>query len=169
MQDNTTYQGYIERCYWNYLRVYTLAETQLLDADLHVTPPRWFYREKVVLPVVDVLDNNAVFDENPDGLQGYGSLVVVPLNQERQTRFSFALPTNVVLEPLQNGQWTYRLYIQKQPGTNAIPVSIQVQLPDGAELLNAQPLGQIADGIWSANLNLHTDIDIMLSWQNHDN
>jgi len=34
------------------------------------------------------------------------------------------------------------------------------------QLLFAQPSGQQSQNIWSAYLNLRTDIDILLTWQN---
>jgi hypothetical protein len=160
-----TYQDYIERCYWNYLRVYTLTESELLGAELNTTPPRWFYRHQVILPLVDVLGNEGAFDENPDGLQGYGTFLVVPLNEEREASFSFALPPEIVLQTEAKDQQSYRLRIQKQPGTKATPVHIEVLLPAGVQLLSAQPTGQQSHNLWTADFKLRTDIDILLIWQ----
>jgi len=143
-----------------------LADSVLMETDLNITPPRWFYRHQVVLPLVDVLDNDGAFDENPDGLQGYGTFLVVPLSEEREASFSFALPPGIVLQAEGKDQQSYRLHIQKQPGTTATPVHIEVLLPEGMQLLFAQPSGQQSQNIWSAYLNLRTDIDILLTWQN---
>ena len=160
-----TYQDYIERCYWNYQRVYTLAESQLLGAQLHLTPPWWFYRGETVLPFADVLDNSGVYDENPQGLQGYGDLLVVPRGEERQTRFEFALPAEIVIDHIGDDQHRYQLHIQKQSGTLAIPVSIQVKLPTGLTLIDQNPKGTLSGDLWSAELNLQRDIDLTLMWK----
>jgi hypothetical protein len=160
-----TYQDSIEHCYWNYLRVYIPIGAQLRDASLHTTPPRWFYRHQVVLPLVDVLNNDGPFDENPPGLQGYGTFLVVPLNDEREIQFAFDLPPEIVLDHMGGDIQSYQLYIQKQPGTFANPVHIEVLLPKAANLLSAVPTGQMTNGLWSADITLRTDIDIELTWE----
>ena len=58
-----------------------------------------------------------------------------------------------------------QLHIQKQPGTIAIPVSIQVLLPANAELVAAVPEGDYDNGIWRAEFDLRTDFDLALTWQ----
>ena len=160
-----TYQDYIERCYWNYQRIYTLAESDLLDAQIHTTPPEWFYRAETIPASVDILDNAGIYDENPEGLQGYGNLLVVPLGEERQTSFTFLLPAERVIQTLGDGQRMYQLHIQKQPGTLATPVSIQVQLPAGAEFVSAQPEGQLSGNLWSVEVALRTDLDLTFIWR----
>lgn len=157
------YDGLIERCYWNYLRVYTLEESKLLDTALHMVPATWFIREEIVPAQVDVLNNDAVVREYPPGLRGFGTMVVIPLSEERQTRFEFALPQRVLQE--QDEFLTYQLHIQKQPGTIANPVAIDVRLPEGAKLISAEPGGTFQAGIWRSDLDLRTDIDIRLVFQ----
>lgn len=162
---DSTYQDYIERCYWNYLRVYTRKEAKLVDAKVYFTPTKWFYRGEYILPSVDILDNSGVYDENPEGLQGYGSLLVLPLDQDRQTRFEFALPEEIVIRSTGDELYRYQLYIQKQPGTVAHPVRVEVNLPAGAILETAKPNGQVDGERWSADLNLRKDLEIILTWQ----
>ncbi|MBC8332258.1 MAG: hypothetical protein H8E28_09785 [Anaerolineae bacterium] len=142
------------------MRVYTLEESELLDTFLHMVPAKWFISEDVVPAQVDVLNNDGVVDENPPGLRAYGSMVVIPSAEERQTMFTFALPQNVVQK--QAEAWVYQLHIQKQPGTIANPVAIDVRLPEGARLISTEPDGIFQNGTWHADLTLRTDIDIKL-------
>lgn len=159
-----TYQDYAERCYWNYLRVYTLTDTELLEATPHALPAKWSYRENAVPPRVDILDNEGIVDENPPGLRGYGTMIVIPLNEERQTGFEFALPAEIILTESSPGTWTYRLYIQKQAGTRAIPLTLQINLPSGVQFVSASLPGNFQDDVWQADLTLRTDIEITLNF-----
>ena len=144
------------------MRVYTLADAELLDAAVHMLPSNWFIREKIVPARVDILDNQGIVDENPAGLQGYGTMLVVPLAEGRTTRFVFDLPAQIVLQSSPNGEWSYQLRVQKQAGTLAVPLVLRVRLPEGTEIVGAPSEGAYQDGLWQADLLLWTDLDITL-------
>ncbi len=156
------YSELINRCYWNYLRVYTLATTQFVAARVHMVPFNWFIREKMVPARVDMLDNQGVVDENPTGLQAYGTMLVVPIGEERTTRFEFSLPAETVLVQRADGAWVYQLRVQKQAGTLGVPLTLHVTLQNGAEFVSAQPEGIFQDGRWQSEIALWTDVDIQL-------
>jgi len=154
----------IARCYWDYVRVYTLTGTELLDATPHYVSRKWMVTGKAVPRRVDVLDNNGTVFENPEGLQAYGTMLVVPLAGELVTHFEFALPPDVV-SPGNEGSWTYHLLVQKQAGTIGVPLSLQVHLPQGAQIRHSFPDGIFQDGVWQAEVALRTDLEISLTWQ----
>ena len=79
----------IDRCYWDYMRVYTREGTTLLDASPQAIPAGWMILEDAVPARVDTLDAE---EEQTSGLQGFGSLLVVPGGQTISTAFQFALP-----------------------------------------------------------------------------
>ena len=62
----------IQDCYWNYLRVYSAKGTFLLDANPQSIPAGWMIQNKSPRTQVDVLD------EKIDGVQGFGTMQVVP-------------------------------------------------------------------------------------------
>lgn len=77
-----------------------------------------------------------------------------------ETGFQFALPPATLAWEEVSGQITYRLRVQKQPGTKAIPISIKVMLPDGAALLS-MPTESVSLGthLWM-DTHLQTDVEL---------
>jgi len=157
-----TYNDLFEHCYWNYLRVYKPAGTQLLDATPHAVPGTWAIRGEDVPARVDILD-----DENINGVQGFGTLLVVPGGTSLETNFGFLLPSRILVTTGKPGLMTYQLRVQKQPGTLAIPLVIRVRLPAGALLINASPEARLVEGDWVFDTDLRTDVEIVLTFQNH--
>ena len=163
--DPGNYAGLINRCYWNYLRVYTLAETGLDDATPHEVPAEWMLSGEAVPPRVDVLDNEGLLHENPPGLQAYGTLLVVPIGEELQTRFEIALPAGV-LQFEEDGEIVrYTLHVQRQSGTLANELSLAVQLPPGAELIASEPVGIYQNGVWLVDTDLRQDVFVDLLYR----
>ncbi len=144
----------INRCYWNYLRVYLLKWVELLEATPHAIPDSWMILNRGVPPRVDVLD------EEVDGVQGFGTLVVVPGGQLVNTSFRFALPARVLSFESGNGQMTYRLKVQKQPGTLAIPIIIRVHLPISASLISIPTDAVVQENNVLFKTDLREDVEI---------
>jgi hypothetical protein len=144
----------IDRCYWNYLRVYTLPDVELLDAQTQAIPAEWTLRGQPVPPQVDVLD------EELEGVRGFGAFEVVPGGESVMIAFHFALPSSVVQPGPFLEQIVYRLKIQKQPGTQATPVVLRVHLPPAADLLTAPPGAQIQGSNILVQLSLVQDVEL---------
>lgn len=159
-----TYQEFTEMCYWDYLRVYTLDQTELTSAEPLAIPGELLMRGQDVPARVDILDNNGTIDEIMNGARAWGTLIVVPVDETRQVNFDFALPVAVLSKESRRETWTYNLHIQKQPGTRGVPASISVQLPPGAEIIEVFPTGEFLDSLWETNLALTTDQDISLTF-----
>lgn len=138
----------IDRCYWDYLRVYTPAGTRLLFADPQNIPADWMIRRRPVNARTDVLD------EEIEGAQAFGLLKVIPGGQTIITNFRFSLPASVISSDRSTDEMIYSLKIQKQPGTVAIPVSITLEFPQGTTF-TAMPL----DAVVNENIvTLQTDL-----------
>ena len=119
----------MDRCYWSYTRVYKQAGTKLLDASPHDIPAKWMLLAQAVPARVDILD------EEIDEVQGFGTLVVVPGGQSLNTGFDFALPAAVVASNEDDPKlYTYRLKVQKQPGTLANPLIVRIHLPNRSQV-----------------------------------
>ncbi|MDZ4763725.1 MAG: DUF4012 domain-containing protein [Chloroflexota bacterium] len=65
------------------------------------------------------------------------SLILVPYNLSERYQLNYT--TSNVVEPF-GTNWRYRLLIQKQPGTRAEPVNVQITLPSGARLIEVSPI-----------------------------
>ncbi len=127
----------INRCYYNYLRVYLPEGTRLLSAQAQAIPAEWMMLGQAVPARVDQLEPEM---EKVPGLQGFGTLMVVPGQKTQGVSFNFALPSARVLKPgPAAGQWTYQLKIQKQAGTRPLPFSLRLHLPSGAQLVSVSP------------------------------
>lgn len=146
----------MERCYWTYLRVYKQSGIELIDSSPHSVPGEWMLLGKAVPARVDLLEEEA------DGVQGFGTLLVVPGGGSLATGFEFALPAAVVSLADETGVYVYRLKVQKQPGTLANPLVIRVHLPSGSkvETVNADALVQ--DGNLLIERDLRTDVYLEL-------
>lgn len=151
------YAELIARCYWDYLRVYLPAASALIDAAPQSIPAEWMIRGEAVPARVDTLDEI-------DGLAAFGTLLVVPLGQTVRTEFRFALPADIVIESANSTEWTYRLRIQKQAGTAAIPITLNIRLPAGAQLTEAIPKGASDQNEWTLETQLTTDLDVSLAY-----
>lgn len=143
----------ITDCYWDYMRVYRPAGTELLDSVAQFIPANWILTYKSVPPRVDILD-----DEEIAGVQAFGTLKIVPGGHSRTTLMKFALPLNIFQLQPQSGQVAYRLRVQKQPGTHNIPILVRVLLPDGA-VVGQIPSGAVMDGsVLTYQTRLRTDL-----------
>lgn len=142
----------MDRCYWAYLRVYKQAGVELLDAAPHEIPAEWMLLGRGVPARVDELD------EEMNGARGFGALIVVPGGQSLNTSFEFNLPSSVISSADAPNQYTYRLKVQKQPGTLSHPLVIRVHLPDRAsvETVNMEALVQGKDLL--IRTDLRTDV-----------
>ena len=144
----------INRCYWDYLRVYTLTDTELLGAAVQTVPEEWTMLRRTVPPQVDILD------EKIDGIRGFGTFKVVPGGESLATNFRFGLPVSVLESLPGTSQMAYRLKIQKQPGTQGVAITVRVHLPNGATIQTV-PLGAVAqDQNILLQVNLVTDLEL---------
>jgi hypothetical protein len=152
------YEGQINHCYLDYLRIYRLDGVQLFNATPHSVPAEMIPGNEAIPAKIDNLT-----DENYPGIIGYGTLLYIPGGESLQTDFIFQLPSSV-LEKKDN-LITYSLHIQKQSGTIAIPVLISIHLPDGAEFRSASLVGKMeGNNTWTTSTNLNQDIYIDFSF-----
>jgi hypothetical protein len=156
--DSNSYQDFVNRCYWDYLRVYGPAGTQLLNATPHAVPG------DAMLDGVGVPARVDTLNEGIPGIQSYGTLLLVPIGANLETDFLFALPAKVLQASADNKTQTYTLHVQKQPGTLAIPISLCVRLPVGADLVKATAGGKFDAGQWCMSGDLNTDIHVTLAF-----
>ena len=143
----------ITACYWSYLRVYTPAGSELLASTPHAIPAAWPLREQAIPARTDLLQ-----DEGIPGVQAFGTLVVVPIQQTIETSFTYQLPAGVLKYDPQNHTWRYQLTVQKQPGTLAQPFIFSLKLPAGAAIVTAPPELRKTGDTWVWETDLHQDL-----------
>jgi hypothetical protein len=143
------YEDYFVGCYWDYLRALVPADSRLIAADTHPTPGAWLFSGAAE-------DGSVAVAPGEGGSFSLETLVVVPMGQQRETTFHYRLPTGTVAH--EGATWRYRLMLQKQPGTDALPIAIRVRLPPQAVLASASPMPVELDGD-SATCALRLDHD----------
>ncbi|MBK9713244.1 MAG: DUF4012 domain-containing protein [Kouleothrix sp.] len=136
-ESTVAYDEWLARCYYDYLRVLVPRGTELTDAAPQRVPGEWMDSG-----VGD--DGTVELSEGDAGTSAIATFLVVPHGESRETSFEYKLPA-AVLARGERG-WRYRLKIQKQAGTDAIPFTINLRLPPGAALVAADPAPDQRDG-----------------------
>lgn len=157
-----SYQGRINHCLWDYLRVYALESTQLVDATPHVVPPKWMITGKLVMPKIDVVY------EYLEKIRTWGTFFVVPVGEIVETSFEYTLASEDILHSSDGGDWSYSLYVKKQPGTLAVPLTLRVHVPSGAEVVSSSHDGTQNGAIWTAVIPLRVDEQISVTFREID-
>jgi hypothetical protein len=150
------YEELINRCYWNYIRVYALGTARLTNASLHDIPADWILTGKPVLGTVDILPGE-------NGTVSFGSLMVVPFSSTDSMYFEYSLPPQAVLTPTGNAT-TYSVHIQKQSGVEAIWMTITIALPPTAQIVISPIEGDWQANSWSYQFSLKEDTDFSLTF-----
>jgi hypothetical protein len=148
----------MDDCYWTYLRIYSPIGSQLVYSTPHEIPKKWPLREKIYPAQTDILD------EKIFGTQVFGTLLVIPKAQTLQTLYSYQLPSMVVSKATDGKTYQYIFKIQKQPGTQDIPLTFHLILPTGM-IINNPPIGfQELQKEWILYINLNKDTQILINF-----
>ncbi len=150
----------LDGCYYDYLRVYAPAGTQLTAATPHAVS-----RAEMVMLDADVPARVDLLDDHIENVTGFGTLLVVPTQGSLATSFDFRLPAPILQPGAQTGDLVYELKIQKQAGTVAVPVTVRVHLPHGSRIQSAsRDFVQDGDNLLF-DLNLRTDIHLRIEFR----
>lgn len=100
-----TYADMIARCYFDYVRVYAPAGSELTAAE-------------------GVAADTVTSRLGERGTQEFAGFFVLPPGQQQQVTFTYRLPAGLTAE-------NYRLVVQRQSGTQPLP--LRLQIGDGAQ------------------------------------
>jgi len=150
----------INECYWSYLRVYSSQGTQLISSGPHGLPAEATMDGIPLSARTDVLGNEGI-----PGVDVFGSLVLIPRGKSISTTFTLALP-EAVLHQDASGVWTYRLTVQKQAGTQSVPLALRVRLPVGAKFISGSPSLVPVDDVYVYNTDLLRDVIMEIRFAN---
>ena len=134
------YEQMMDRCYWNYLRVYVPQGSHLVDATRIPIPGDALYSgdgesgEVMVQPT----------EEGP--WLTFAALDVLPPASTHTRVFTWTLPVGVI--QWDQGEGSYTLRVQKQPGSRNRQLSVRVRVPEGSTLLGTSPEVQGLEGEW---------------------
>ncbi len=151
-----TYQDMMERCYWDYVRVYVPGDSELLAGPTIPLPEgsllARFGPEPPSPPLSPTL--------SVDGWAVWTAFFALEPGAERELVFEYRLPAWVLdYEP--GGLTRYHLDVQKQPGTGAVPFTLEVVLPPGAALLRAEPARPSGQPAMVTDLRIDREFEIV--------
>jgi hypothetical protein len=150
----------IDRCYYDYLRVYVPAGTQLVSATPHAVT-----RQEMIMLEQDIPARVDLLNEIIENVTGFGTLLVTPIGQSLNTTFQFKLPTDVLQSGSDANEKIYRLKIQKQAGIVVIPVTLRIHLPANAKISAVTPNGIVDGRNVFFELDLREDIVIEITFR----
>jgi hypothetical protein len=132
-----TYDLMAQDCYWNYLRVYVPEGSKLISAK-------------------GLTETETLAGEN--GYTVFAAFFVVPAAESKTIRFIYQLP--------ESHSDNYELFAQKQAGTDAEPLRVEVVVPELRELQLAEPRPTSQqDGRLVYKLNLRQDRSLLLKFR----
>ncbi len=156
-----TYREMAEGCYWDYLRLYVPEGARLLYGPELTVP-----KGSLLARSSDLGGTPLPIDVGPieAGKNMFGAFFVVPPGETQEEVFLYELPSGVLER--QGSISTYRLLVQKQPGTLAIPLRVTVNLPPGSEVLSARPAASsVGDGKVEFQTDLRVDRQFEISFR----
>jgi len=156
--DVTTYAEFIQRCYWNYWRVYLPAGSALREAQVKAVPGDQLLGGQPWPAAVESYPGEM-------GTQVFAGMLVLPVGEQETIRLAYDLPPQVVSRD-GNGNLHYRLRLQKQAGTGLTRFQIQVRLAPGYAPAGDSPgwqPGEASTWVWSAQLDRDQGIELVLS------
>lgn len=149
-----TYLDMQRRCYWNFFRIYVpRAVTPLSGRTIPVAA------ERLLSQVAE--GGELTVEAGERGTLVFSGIFVLPGDQRSTVEVNYGLPANV-LTAAPDGGWIYRLRVQKQPGTEAIPLEIRITLPNehSIEAGGAWGISGPTTAVWSGRLE--TDLSLEL-------
>lgn len=125
-----TYAQMMERCYWDYLRVYAPFSSTLIDATPHDVPASALLTQRPSPAQVMV-------GPPERGRALFATLFLLRPSETLETRFEYTLPPEVL--QVQGQQIEYKLLVQKQAGTYATPIHVQLRFSEGMTPVKSEP------------------------------
>jgi hypothetical protein len=129
-----TYEEMMEGCYWDYLRVYVPEGAELVQGpDLTLPEGSLRARESGGAGTPLLTEVGPV----EAGGNVFASFFVVAPGERREMVYQYELSESM----LETGGSTtaYTLLVQKQPGTLAVPLRLEVELPPGSVVVSTCP------------------------------
>lgn len=151
------YEQMMDRCLWDYVRIYVPQGARLLDATRIPVPGDALWSGETEPGDVTVRPA----EEGP--LLSLETLLLLPPGTTQTRSFTWELPEDVVA--WQGDEGTYTLRVQKQPGTVGHPLRVRVYLGDGITLLSANPPPVAGDSSLLFQMPLDRDREITVRFR----
>lgn len=125
-----SYLALTDKCYWNYMRVYTPEGSQLNFAPQNLIPgDTWFGG-------YDVEHESQSLSELP-GYTTFDTHFLLPQGQSITNEFQYTLPDSVIHTGEESS--LYRLHLSKQAGVHPYHVQLSITVPPGKTVVDSYP------------------------------
>lgn len=152
-----SYDELISGCYWNYLRVYAPAGSELMDAGRHSAPETAFYNASGWDRPAETIFEHPAFTT-------FSNFLLIPEGESLTTFFTYQLPAGVTVTD--DDLSVYRLKVAKQAGAPDKALTIQVTLPTDAVFVSATPLpASITEDSVTFNADLDRDLQFSVIYR----
>jgi hypothetical protein len=151
----TPYLTLADKCYWNYLRIYTPGGSVLQASSNHTVPGETLFNGRT-------WDGPAQTVAEQPGLTTFANFMLLPQAAELSAMFQYQLPEGGV--ETEGGERVYRLTVFKQPGRRPELLSLLVTLPVGARLLDSSLPAENVDGRFLMTTTLDSNVEIILRY-----
>ena len=155
-----SYYEIADRCYYNFLRIYTPVNSHLADATTHQ------------IPAENLLSGTAWESSSTEinefaNFSTFTNFFMVPRGEEQTTAYHYTLPANII-QQMDNGQFVYNLWLRKQASQNIEPVKVHISLPEGSTLLDAWATQEATikseSNVIEISLDLEADTQISITF-----
>jgi len=148
--EDIAYANMLERCYWDYWRLYIPPGSKITTVKLTPVPAEWLLSGQEWQGPLDT-------ESDLPGFNMAAGLMVLPTFSTQEIELTYDLPSQIVEH--KDGQMHYRLTIFKQFGLNNLPVEIRIQLKDGSQLVEAPEQLRLSDFILNGNFEIIKNIN----------
>ena len=157
--DESRYQAFIDQCYYNYQRILTPANSELINGSPSPVPAAW------LVPGQEWLGETRTV-EQPDPTQTvFDRFIVVRRGTIFLSKIDYTLPPTIVKSHSDLSQ-EYKLTVYKQGGMRSENVRIQVTLPLAAELVSTSPTDASVRGpIVTFDAVISADTDFIITYK----
>jgi hypothetical protein len=151
------YLALADKCYWNYVRVYAPAGSQLIDSSRHEVPGESMFNgvgwDRTGETVVE-----------HDGLSTFANFMLLPRAEGATVYFQYLLPSQIIQSV--DGLNEYRLTIQKQPGLQPETLRVRILLPPNSVIQDVLPVPSlIAGNLVEFDMVLDQNLDIVIRYK----
>ncbi|MGQ9502591.1 MAG: DUF4012 domain-containing protein [Anaerolineae bacterium] len=133
------YAQMMQRCLWNYMRLYLPIEATLVSMPQLIVPAEAVLSKEATNGEVDI-------EPAEGGKQSLGLLFVLPPRESTTLEYHYRLSDGLAAQRVAEDTWRYALLIQKQPGSEGTVVQISVQLPPSGRVVHSVPAPQMLNG-----------------------
>ena len=152
----TSYLEIANQCYFNYLRVYAPANSNLIESSQHTVP------NEILIPNPN-WDHEAQTVQELNDLTTFYNFFMLPWGQTTNVNLNYSLPAQIIKTG--NGLQSYQLFLQKQAGTGTQATKITIELPDNAKIVQIMPKpNQITDTKITYDLQMDRDTLITVDY-----